>query len=55
MNDIEKHIETTCHNYMQEYQVRVENLDICMETKADKAVLDGTKARGTSCEGQQLR
>ena len=52
MIDIEKHIETTCHDYLQKYQVRVENLETCMETKADKAVLDDTEARVTSCEGQ---
>ena len=52
MIDIEKHIENTCQDYMQKYRVRVENLETCMETKADKAVLDDTEARVTSCEGQ---
>ena len=54
MIDIEKHIETTCHNYMPEYRVRVENLETCMGTKIVKAVLDDTEARVTSCEGQLL-
>ena len=34
--------------------MRVENLETCMETKADKAGLDDTEARVTSCEGQIL-
>ena len=49
-----KAYRTTCHYYIKEHLVRVENLETCMETKADKAVLDDTDARFTSCGGQLL-